>query len=145
MKGEAMKYNFGAGELQISDDFNDKTMHMLLAPSIGMTFLIGRDELEAGENLQQFFDRQLVDLKRQVAKFEILHNGEIIVENGENKFIGHDLSFKYKQRGMFSYQRQAMFLLQGKTVISFTASTTEPMSDVQVKKWRDAVMSSKFF
>ena len=121
-----MKYHFNEGAFQVPQYLDDRTVN-LLAPRIGasgLTRAITRDPLEGEESLQQFVDRQLADLARQVAKYQKGTQEPAHLGQGRSSIEGFKFPVSYKQQGKLVYHVQAAFLMPAdRKVLSVTFSS----------------------
>lgn len=122
-----MIYHFNEGHITAPPNVSDRTVNVLApTPGVGgMTMAITRDEMEPDEGPQQFLERQLADLKRQVSKYTKGPERPAALghaEPGQN-ILGIQFPVSYKQQGKTVHHEQAMFLLPGtRTILSFTFS-----------------------
>ena len=96
-----MKYHFNEGAFDVPEYLDDRTVNVL-APqlgSAGLTIAITRDPLEGDESLQQFVDRQLKDLGRQVTKLEKGPQRPARLGGGNSAIEGFSFGVNYKQQG----------------------------------------------
>ena len=120
-----MLYHFNEGHITAPPHVFDRTVN-LLAPKVGeggMTIAITRDEMPADETPQQFLDRQMVELGRQVSKYTKGDQEAAQLGPVSQKITGVKFAVSYKQQGKTLHHTQAMFLLPGtRTILSFTFS-----------------------
>lgn len=121
-----MKYHFHEGALQVPEYLDDRTVNVL-APqlgSAGLTIAITRDPLEGEESLQQFVDRQLADLGRQVAKYQKGPQQPAHLGKGKSAIEGLKFAVSYKQQGKLIHHVQAVFAMSSaRKVMSVTFSS----------------------
>lgn len=121
-----MKYHFNEGVFQVPEYLDDRTVNVL-APQLGtagLTIAITRDPLEGEESLQQFVDRQLADLGRQVAKYQKGPQETAQLGQGKSAIDGLKFPVSYKQQGKLVHHVQAVFLQpSARKVLSVTFSS----------------------
>lgn len=121
-----MKYHFNEGAFDVPEYLDDRTVNVL-APqlgSAGLTIAIARDPLEGDESLQQFVDRQLKDLGRQVTKLEKGPQRPARLGGGNSAIEGFSFGVNYKQQGKLVHHIQAVFPMAPlRKVLSVTFSS----------------------
>jgi hypothetical protein len=108
-----MKYRFNEGVFQVPEYLDDRTVNVL-APklgSAGLTVAVTRDPMEGEESLQQFVDRQLADLAKQVSKYQKGNQEPAQLGQGRSRIEGVKFSVNYKQSGKLVHHVQAAFVL----------------------------------
>ena len=97
--------------MSLPSDWNDRSMITWTAPNTGKysilpNILCSKGELEKGEDLDKFVNRQLKELMTKVKSFDLIHRKE--VKFGDIKSI--ELMFSMKPQGAVLQQRQIFFI-----------------------------------
>ena len=139
-----MHYHFNEGSIIVTDSLADRTLHVL-APKPGatdFTVMIGHDELETGETYQEFIDRQLADLARQVSKFQEGPRGTVALGDPKRQIQGVLLAIHYKQQGKFVYHQQAVFPYPDERhLLTFTASLPMAFTEHHLQQFQQLLRS----
>lgn len=139
-----MLYHINEGAFDLSLDGRlDRTLNLLAMPDgTGLTYIISRDDLQTGETLAQFVDRQLQQLKTQVSGFKELSRGEVALGDPKLGVKGIEIGTEFRQNGQELHQRQAIFQLPGGArALIFTASSMELPDKDGLAVWNKALAS----
>ena len=132
-----MQFHINEGSFDLPDGLQDNSMNMLLTGTsgLGLSLIITRDRLEAGETFVGFVDRQLKALAQQVTALQITERHED-KPPPKNETTMLELVLQFKQDGQPLYQRQRLWLLPDeKRVLVLTGAAAAPITDSQKKSW----------
>ena len=132
-----MKYLTNEASLELPNDLTDRSVNMLMSrDGASVSYVITRDRLLEGEDLQQFIQRQLKDLSRQVSKFKELAREEAVFGQGAQRRSGTQIQSCFKQHGNEVFQRQALVLLDdGVRVLIVTATALRKFIASEETDW----------
>lgn len=138
-----MKYTVNEATVDIPDGLTDKTVNMLMTPNgQHVSYTMTRDVLQEGEGLQDFIDRQLKELSRQVSQFTELARLETPFTNSPQP--GYDIKSFFKQNGREFHQRQAIVLLRdGRHVFIITGTAFNAWSGTDLAAWHTMLKHSQ--
>jgi hypothetical protein len=139
-----MNYDINEGTLNIPEGLVDRSVNMLMtSDGRGMSIVVSRDVLQAGENLEQFIKRQMSDLSRQVTKLQEQGRSETkLGPVNEDGLVGMQIASSFKQHGQVIYQFQAAFVLSdGARVLIFTGTSIAPHTDAEKLTWQQLISS----
>ncbi|THJ31583.1 DUF1795 domain-containing protein [Lampropedia aestuarii] len=140
-----MKYIVNEGNFDIPDGLTDKTVNMLMTPDgQHVSYTMTRDKLQEGESLQDFINRQLKELSRQVSKFNELERLETPFANSPQP--GWDIKSFFKQNGREFHQRQMVVLLRDERhVFIVTGTAFNAWSDSDLAAWQTMLKHSQLY
>ncbi len=115
--------------------FGDSTVNVIQLAQQKASFVIGRGQLEEGEDLKASFERQLRHVSQQVKGLESEPAKE--TQLGQNESIS---GLETQNRLMLGddriYQYQLAFILpETRTMMSMTYSRSEPMTEADAAHW----------
>jgi hypothetical protein len=122
-----MKFRFNDGEIEVPDGWEDRSVLALSFPAgvkqADASLAITRDHAAAQHpSLAAYVDRQMVDLAKSCARFELIRREETEV----NGVPAQRLEFKWRSPdGSFVRQIQTIILVEGGTALTFTSTTGE--------------------
>jgi hypothetical protein len=134
-----MKYDIFEGTLTVPEGLVDRSVNMLMsADGRGMSIVVSRDRLQAGEDIEHFIKRQMSDLSRQVTKLQEQGRAEAklgpIAENGP---IGIQIASTFKQHGQQIHQFQAIFpMTDDGRVLILTGTSLAPHTEEEKLVWQ---------
>jgi hypothetical protein len=132
-----MQFHINEGSFNLPEGLQDNSMNMLLTGTsdLGLSLIVTRDRLEAGEKFDGFMDRQLKALGQQVTALEITER-HAHAPPPKNETTMLELVLQFKQNGQLLYQRQRSWLLPDeKRVLVLTGASAAPITDAQKKSW----------
>lgn len=132
-----MDYHINEGSFNLPEGLQDNSMNMLLTGSsgLGLSLIISRDRLEAGESFGAFIDRQLKSLTQQVKALRI-HERHEHKPPPKEEMTMLEMAFEFQQNGQMLYQRQRSWLLPDqKRVLVLTGASVAPFTDTQKQGW----------
>lgn len=132
-----MQFHVQEGSFTLPDGLQDNTMNMLLPGSsgLGLSLIITRDWLEAGETFEGFVDRQTRSLTQQVSKLDISER-HVQKVPPQDETTAVELVLQFQQNGQMVYQRQRSWLRADRSgVLVLTAASLAPITDAQKKSW----------
>jgi hypothetical protein len=135
-----LRYHFHEGVITAPDHLIDRTVNMLISPDgTGLSVVVSRDRLQAGEALEQFIRRQMIDLSRQVSKLEEVGRADAIAgAAGAHQLMGVQIASRFKQHGQQAHQLQAIFVLpDGEKVLILTATSLAPHTNAEKAIWQE--------
>ena len=105
------KYCFQEGVINVPENMGDGTVNLIvpLPGSSGLTIAITRDARVGSESLEDFIDRQIKDMARQLAKFSQGKMEPATLGQGSFVFQGFQFDVSYRQDGRFVYHSQSIF------------------------------------
>lgn len=120
---------FAEGSVTLPDNYHDRTLNVFSSDSpTEATFNIARDQLQAGENLAGYIDRQLSLMEQHFKGWKTASRTP--VTPGENLSAGECITASYEQNGQQTiHQQQAIFPLNNGKVLVFTVSRASPLTD----------------
>lgn len=139
-----MIYHLDEGILDIPAGLVDRSINMLMAPpgEAGFSLIVSRDRLETGETLDDFIDRQLKELARQVDQFTEISRQPATPGRKGAPMDTRLLEFHYRQHGQTVHQRQCvMTAADRRGILILTGSSPIPFDSVQNKRWRHTIES----
>jgi hypothetical protein len=126
-----MDYQINEGSFHIPDQAQDRSVNMLVlnhGPG-GLTLVVTRDQLQAGEQLEGFLRRQLRTLSSQVKGFKQQDLETLSV--GPAALTALRIATSFKQNNATVHQLQTAFLLGGDAVLVLTLSSSSPLTAEQ--------------
>lgn len=138
-----MKYLINEGTIEVPEGLADRTVNMLMNDDgKHVSYTISRDKLQGAESLEDFINRQLKDLSRQVSKFSEQERLEI--QFGNSPQTGYGIKSFFKQNGREFHQRQAVVLQQDKTsVLIVTGTSFNAWSESDLAAWKAMLNNSQ--
>ena len=138
-----MKYATNEASFEFPNDLTDRSVNMLMSrDGASVSYVVTRDRLLEGEDLQQFIQRQLKDLSRQVGKFKEIAREEAHFGQGSNRKFGIQIQSSFKQHGNEVFQRQALVLLDdGALVLIVTATALRKFIASEESDWAHMLAS----
>jgi hypothetical protein len=136
-----LRYHINEGVITFPDTLVDRTVNMFMSPNgSGLSMVVSRDKLQAGESLDGFIKRQMGDLSRQVNKFEEIARAEATLGATDPGLKGVQIASRFKQHGQQVHQLQAVFLLpDGVSVLIVTGTALAPHTDVEKGIWKQTL------
>lgn len=108
-----MLYSMQEGTFDLPKPHIDRTTNVLMpADGVGISIVVTRDALEAGESLEQFIERQLKKMKSYLSGFK--SNGQVplaMQASSTKKMQGYLLKLQFKQSGVATFQQQVVMQL----------------------------------
>jgi hypothetical protein len=126
-----MDYHINEGSFAIPDQAQDRSVNMLVlnhGPG-GLTLVVTRDQLQAGEQLPGFLTRQLRTLSSQVKNFR-QHEPETLAV-GTAQLPALRVATSFKQNSATVHQLQTAVLLGPDAVLVLTLTCAAPLNAEQ--------------
>ena len=126
-----MLYHISEGSFQVPDAAQDRSVNMLVlnhGPG-GLTLVVTRDALQAGEDLDDFLARQLRTLALQVKGFRQQEANPLRV--GATGLPAARVATTFRQNNASLHQLQTALLLGGGQVLVLTLSCASPLTPEQ--------------
>lgn len=126
-----MDYHINEGSFVIPDQAQDRSVNMLVlnhGPG-GLTLVVTRDQLQAGEELPGFLTRQLRTLSSQVKNFRQHEPETLAVGTAQLQALRVGTSFK--QNSATVHQLQTAVLLGANAVLVLTLTCASPLTAEQ--------------
>ncbi len=138
-----MKYATNEASFEFPNDLTDRSVNMLMSrDGASVSYVITRDRLQEGEDLQQFIQRQFKDLSRQVSKFKELSREDALFGHVRHGKTGVQIQSTFKQHGNEVHQRQAILLLDdGTQVLIVTATALRKFTAAEEADWTHMLAS----
>ena len=135
-----MNYHIHEGALNVFAWTQDRSLNVLSVQlpehEQAAQVVISRDQLEAGETLEQSVTRQLHALERQVKQL-LIHSRQGL-SIGPNQWPAVAVYSELKQGEHTAWQAQVAMLDRGRgagAVLVFTLSATQALSPASVEQW----------
>ncbi|MGF6213652.1 hypothetical protein ABIE32_003538 [Comamonas sp. 4034] len=140
----SMKFHIQEGTLDLPKPHIDRTTNVLMpADGVGISIVVTRDVLEAGESLELFIERQLKKMKSYLSGFK--SNGQVplaMQASSTKKMQGYLLKLQFKQSGVATFQQQVVMQLPASDdLLIFTASTGGATSAADEEYWQKILHS----
>lgn len=140
-----MKYKFNEGSLSLPEDSINKTVHMLVInPSTSLTCSMIVSGFMEGESPEQFIDRQMKGLSRQLSQFKEVSRTPIALGNGKEPINGYQIETQFKQGAQAFHQRQFVAIMGTDRALVFTMNSNQPFTDADLSVWTAACTSLEF-
>ena len=142
-----MKFHIQEGAFDLPKPHIDRTTNVLMPEDgVGISIVVTRDVLEAGESLELFIERQLKKMKSYLSGFK--SNGQVpmaVQASSTKKLQGYLLKLQFKQNGVATFQQQVVMQLPASDdLLIFTASTGGTMSAADEEYWQKILQSFRF-
>jgi hypothetical protein len=136
---QATIYSLQEGTLPIAP-LEDRSINILSLTRAGggaaVHFVITRDSLLPGEDLNASASRQLKEVARQTQGFKELVRKGHAIGAGPTPLPGLLLETQFKQNGQAIYQTQAMVQLPGDGLLIFVLNSMTPLDDALREQWQ---------
>ncbi len=134
---------FHEGSIALPSGFDDRTTNIFVPANTETqpNLSVARDWLRDGEQLSQYIDRQLAQLKGRLAGHKLLARAPEKAGQGDLALTGERIDASYKNGARTVHQRQAAFVVAPQRVIVFTGSSAKPLGgefDVFWREWLDS-------
>lgn len=126
-----MDYHINEGSFVIPEQAQDRSVNMLVlnhGPG-GLTLVVTRDQLQAGEELPAFLTRQLRTLSSQVKNFRQQEPEPLAV--GTAQLPALRVATSFKQNNATVHQLQTAVLLGANAVLVLTLTCAAPLTAEQ--------------
>ncbi|WP_017347826.1 DcrB-related protein [Pantoea sp. A4] len=118
---------FTEGSVTLPDGYRDRTVNVLIATDETSPALnISRDSLNPGEDLAAYVTRQLASLADGLKGWAEKERAPAVL--GDNVLQGEQVLATYLRSGQRVWQRQAVFVVGGDTVLVFTLAVTRKLT-----------------
>lgn len=126
-------YYFNEGSLELPQEWQDKTIHIFSATkdnnSNGLSFTISRDNMPWGMAFDEFAEREIVSLSRQLKNYRQLNKQTGTL--AEHHMVSNEFSWDAEQGHIHQYM---VFIDTKPQVLIFTATMVGLLSEQQKEK-----------
>lgn len=140
-----MKYQFNEGSLTLPSSSINKTMHMLVInPDTSLTCSMIVSGFLEGETPEQFIDRQMKTLSRQLQQFKEVSRSAVVLGNPQTPINAYQIETRFRQGAQSFYQRQCVALISKQKALVFTINSNQPFTEGDLATWNAACSSIEF-
>jgi hypothetical protein len=139
-------FRFNEGEMEISRGWEDRTVNGLAFP-VGSkqptaSFAITRDTTHgAGNSVSRYVDKQLVQLAKSCARFDLVNREDVTVDGQPAQQI--DFTWRTPD-GLVVHQQQTIVMLPTGVALSFTATAPKNRFKDHAARFHAFVETFKF-
>ena len=140
-----MKYQFNEGSLIFPESAINKTVHMLvLNPETSLTCSMIVSGFLEGETPEQFVDRQMKSLSRQLTQFKEVSRTKTDLKKDNEHIETYLIETQFKQGAQPFFQKQCVALISKEKALVFTINSNQPFSEGDLAAWTVACNSLEF-
>lgn len=132
-----MRYHTQECSFEIPNLIEDRTVNALTlnCPTTGTPFqvVVGRDQLIAGEDLEECLKRQVRLMTRHVTNFREVSRRELLRNEGGLQAV--EVESTFRQNNTSFYQIQAILILSAPRLLVLTLSNQTPLRESHREVW----------
>ncbi|HDR2279726.1 TPA: DcrB-related protein [Enterobacter ludwigii] len=134
---------FTEGHITLPDHYQDRTVNLFTLPGENKpAFNISRDNLNEGESLPDYIDRQLTLMQKHLKGWN--QTERVPAELGNNLLHGECVHASYLRDGKRVFQQQAVFNTSANHILVFTVSCTAILTDGDSQQFHALLASFSF-
>ncbi|MBB5018567.1 hypothetical protein HNQ59_001856 [Chitinivorax tropicus] len=133
------RYHLHEGSMALPAGFADRTANLFIMPdrtSSAPNLSIARDQMQAGEDLARYVDRQLGIMKAKLTGHRVDRRTPSTLGQDGQAITGEQIDAHYKNGKLTIWQRQAAFSISGPRVLIFSASCPHALDEQFDTLWR---------
>lgn len=130
-------YQINEGRFVVPGGFEDTSNTVLKwsgAKGV-LSLTIVRDKRYQHETIDEYIQRQLVELRKHLKGYRLLEQRDTWLGNGAKAIPGIQLTSQYTSNKAAVYQQQAGFITGSEQVLIFTITGNEPFDDEIQQHW----------
>lgn len=134
---------FTEGRITLPDQYQDRTVNVFTLPGVNTpAFNISRDNLNDGESLPDYIDRQLALMEKHLKGWKQTERVPVLL--GDNLLQGECVHASYLRDGKRVFQQQAVFNTSANHILVFTVSCTAILTDGDSQQFHALLASFSF-
>ncbi|HBS5821040.1 TPA: DUF1795 domain-containing protein [Klebsiella variicola] len=134
---------FTEGRITLPDRYQDRTVNVFILPGENTpAFNISRDNLNEGESLPDYIDRQLALMEMHLKDWKLTESVPAVL--GDNLLQGECIHASYLRDGKRIWQQQAVFNTAENHILVFTMSCTAILTDGDSQQFQALLASFSF-